>query len=168
MEEKKTIGGGSSGSPLRSLSDRINKYSEILLFILMITMIIITTMQVVFRFFFEALIWSEEITRFLLVFASLVGAAVAFKRGSHISITFFVNKLPSLLNKIIAISVQILGILFFVIMAWYGGIMMISEASQSTPALGFSMLWIYLMYPVMGCVILIHLLDGLYDVIRRN
>jgi hypothetical protein len=24
------------------------------------------------------------------------------------------------------------------------------------------------MYPVMGCVILIHLLDGLYDVIRRN
>jgi TRAP-type C4-dicarboxylate transport system permease small subunit len=73
-----------------------------------------------------------------------------------------------LLNKIIAISVQILGILFFVIMAWYGGIMMISEASQSTPALGFSMSWIYLMYPVMGCVILIHLLDGLYDVIRRN
>jgi len=168
MEEKKTRGGGSSGSPLRSLSDRINKYSEILLFILMITMIIITTMQVIFRFFFEALSWSEEITRFLLVFASLVGAAVAFKRGSHIAITFFVNKLPSLLNKIIAISVQILGILFFVIMTWYGGIMMISEASQSTPALGFSMLWIYLMYPVMGCVILIHLLDGLYDVIRRN
>jgi TRAP-type C4-dicarboxylate transport system permease small subunit len=134
----------------------------------MITMIIITTMQVIFRFFFEALIWSEEITRFLLVFASLVGAAVAFKRGSHISITFFVNKLPLLLNKIIAISVQTLGILFFVIMAWYGGIMMISEASQSTPALGFSMSWIYLMYPVMGCVILIHLLDGLYDVIRRN
>jgi len=104
----------------------------------------------------------------MLVFSSLVGASIAFKRGSHIAITFFVNKLPRVLNKLIALFVQILGIIFFAVMAWYGVVMMISEGSQTTPAMGLSMFWIYLMYPGMGIVILIHLLDGLYDVVRRR
>lgn len=168
MTGTRSAGSGPSGSPLRGLSDRINKYSEVLLFILIVGMILLTTLQIICRFFFEALIWSEELTRFMLVFSSLVGASIAFKRGSHIAITFFVHKLPRVLSKLIAIFVQILGIIFFAVMAWYGVVMMVSEGSQTTPAMGISMFWIYLMYPGMGIVILIHLVDGLYDVVRRR
>ena len=66
-------------------------------------MIFFTTLQVVTRVFFTALSWSEEITCFLLVYASLVGAAVAFKRGSHIAVTFIVQRLPAGVQKALAI-----------------------------------------------------------------
>lgn len=154
-------------SPLLRLSDRINKLSEVVLFILIAGMIGITTLQIFCRFFLDALIWSEELTRFMLVAASLLGAAIAFKRGSHIAVTFLVAKLPSSLRKTLALLVQLIGIAFFFIVAYYGALLMKSESYQTTPAMGISMTWVYLMYPLIGGIILIHLVTGIREIIRR-
>jgi TRAP-type transport system small permease protein len=152
---------GGSLPLLRRLSDAANRWSERALFVLMMLMVIVTTAQVVFRFFFDALTWSEELSCFLLVCASLVGAAVAFKRGSHIAITFLSERLPQGGKKALALAVHLLGLLFFGIVTWYGVVLMGTEAGQLTPALQISMKWVYLMYPVVGVVVMIHLLDGI-------
>jgi len=159
--------GGLKGSPLLELSDRINKISEVALFILMAGMIGVTTLQVFCRFFMEALIWSEELTRFMLVAASLLGAAIAFKRGSHIAVTFLVSKLPPMIRKMVALLVQFIGIFFFFVVAYYGALLMKSESYQTTPAMGISMTWVYLIYPLIGSIILIHLITGIRDILRR-
>lgn len=152
---------GASRPLLEVLSDSVNRFSERLLFFLMLLMIGVTTAQVFFRFFFEALTWSEELSCFLLVLASLLGAAVAFKRGSHIAVTFVTQKLPPSLQKGMALLVNLLGILFFAIVAYYGAVLMKTEASQTTPAMMISMSWIYAMYPVLGAVIILHLVAGM-------
>ncbi|HPI98622.1 MAG TPA: TRAP transporter small permease [Synergistales bacterium] len=154
-------------SPLLELSDRINKVSEVVLFILISGMIGVTTMQVFCRFFLEALIWSEELTRFMLVAASLLGAAIAFKRGSHIAVTFLVSRLPAMVRKIVALLVQFIGIIFFFIVAYYGALLMKSESYQTTPAMGISMTWVYMIYPLIGSIILIHLIAGIREILRR-
>ena len=160
--------GGSVFSPLVRLSDFVNKISEILLFAMMLAMIAVTTMQIVCRVFYEALIWSEDLTTYLLVAASLLGAAIAFKRGSHIAVTFLVHKLPLPLRKVTEFLVQGIGILFFFVVAYYGGVLMKSEAMQTTPAMGISMTWIYLMYPVVGSIVLLHLVAGLGGILGRK
>ncbi len=160
-------GGGRIRSPLLGLSDLLNRVSELALFVMMMAMIVITTLQIVCRFFFDALIWSEEIVCFLLVAASLLGAAVAFKRGTHIAVTSLVEKLPVGLQKVVSVSVQLVGIGFFVVVAWYGGVLTKSESFQTTPALGISMSWIYLMYPVIGTITLVHLAAHLHETFRR-
>jgi len=43
-----------------------------------------------------------------------------------------------------------------------------SEAMQTTPAMGISMTWIYVMYPVIGGIILLHLLAGFGDILGRR
>ncbi len=149
---------------LHALSDRANRWSERLLFVLIVAMVLVTMAQIIFRFFFDALTWSEELANFILVGASLVGSAVAFKRGSHISITFLSEKLPAGARKILATLVFLLGIGFFAIVAVYGALLMKTEGGQTTPALQISMLWIYLMYPVVGTVTAIHLIDGMVRV----
>ncbi len=151
---------------LSRISDSINRLSEVTLFALMLLMIVITTLQVIFRFFFQALGWSEELTRFLLVLTSLVGTGIAFKRGSHIAVTAFVNRLPGVLKKITGIIVHLCGLFFFAVVVRYGTVLMRSEASQTTPAMGLSMSWIYAMYPLLGTVIIIHLIDGMFKVWR--
>jgi TRAP-type C4-dicarboxylate transport system permease small subunit len=157
---------GASRPLLQVLSDSVNRWSERLLFLLMLLMIGVTTAQVVFRFFFEALTWSEELSCFLLVLASLLGAAVAFKRGSHIAVTFLAQKLSGTHRKAMAILVNLLGILFFAIVATYGAVLMKTEASQTTPAMMISMAWIYAMYPVLGVVIILHLAAGMGEILK--
>ncbi len=149
---------------LRALSDGLNKISEAVLFAVLLLMVGVTTAQVVFRFFFTALVWSEELSNFLLVFASFLGAAVAFKRGSHISITFLIEKVSPLGRKLLLTLGQLLGLLFFGIVVYYGAVLMKAEAGQTTPALQISMTWIYLIYPAVGSVIILHLLDGLFTI----
>lgn len=167
MSDNAVNGGELRNSPLCRLSDSLNRISEVVLFCLMVGMIGVTTMQVFCRFFLNALIWSEELTRFMLVAASLLGAAVAFKRGSHIAVTFLVMKLPSGVRKVVALVVQFIGIAFFFIVAYYGILLMRSEGSQTTPAMGISMGWVYLIYPLIGGIILIHLISGIREILRR-
>jgi TRAP-type C4-dicarboxylate transport system permease small subunit len=52
------------------------------------------------------------------VFVSLLGSAVAFKRGSHLSITFLSDRLPPPARKVTASVVALLGIGFFGIVAY--------------------------------------------------
>ena len=160
-------GGERIRSPLLKLSDMLNRASEVALFAMMMAMILITLLQVVCRFFFDALIWSEEVVCFLLVAASLLGAAIAFKRGSHIAVTSLVLKLNPGLQKALSVFVQLIGIVFFVIVAWYGGVLTKSESFQTTPAMGISMSWIYVMYPLIGGITLVHLAAQLHETFRR-
>jgi TRAP-type C4-dicarboxylate transport system permease small subunit len=169
MGQKRGDGrGGTKRPPLLLLSDIVNRASEAVLFLMIMVMIAVTTLQVVCRLFFEALIWSEELTTFLLVASSLLGAAVGFKRGSHIAVTFAVNRLPEKAKTAASVFVQLVGLVFFAVVAYYGAVLMKSEAMQTTPAMGISMTWIYLMYPVIGAVILLHLLAGFGDTVGRR
>ena len=159
---------GASRPLLQVFSDKVNRASEVLLFLLMLLMIGVTTAQVFFRFFFEALTWSEELSCFLLVLASLLGAAVAFKRGTHIAVTFLTQKLPDGARKGAAVLVNLLGILFFGIVAVYGVVLMKTEAGQTTPAMMISMAWVYAMYPVLGAVVILHLAAGIGEILKRG
>ncbi|HOX12469.1 MAG TPA: TRAP transporter small permease [Spirochaetia bacterium] len=155
---------GAQAPFLHAASDAVNLWSERFLFVLMLAMVGVTTAQVVFRFFFQALTWSEELSCFLLVLASLVGSAVAFKKGSHIAVTFIADRLPETGRRLLATLVHLLGLVFFLIVAYYGAVLMKSEAGQTTPALQISMKWVYLMYPVAGAATALHLLDGMFRV----
>lgn len=157
-----------SPSTLLQWSDRVNDWSEKLLFVLMLAMIFFTTIQVAFRVFFTALSWSEEITCFLLVYATLVGTAVAFKRGSHIAVTFIAQRLSASVQKFLAIGVLLLGIVFFFVMAVYGALLVKTESLQTSPALQIPMSWVYVVFPLLGAVIILHLLAGIRQQVGKG
>jgi len=161
-----------SGSRARSrlvyVSDVLNAGSERLLFVLMLAMILFTTRQVVSRVFFTAFSWTEEITCFLLVAATLVGTAVGFKRGSHIAVGFLTERLPGRARTSLAILVHLLGIGFFAVMAVYGLVLMRTETAQISPALQIPMVWIYMAFPIVGGLVILHLADGMAETRRRG
>ncbi len=148
---------------LRRLSFNVNRICEVTLFSLMVFMVGLTVAQILCRVFFQALVWSEELVRFSLVAASLVGASVAFYRGSHISISFLTDRLPSGFRLVVQMSMRLGAVAFFVVVAWYGWVLMGTEAFQTTPALGISMRWIYAMYPLFGAIVVLHLVAGFAD-----
>ena len=136
------------------------------MFVLILVMIALTTAQVICRMVTQALTWSEELTRFLLVTVSLLGAAVAFFRGSHVAVTILVDKLPKVLKGIVFVAMQILGVGFFCILAKYGYILMNNEAMQMTPALNLSMKTLYMQFPIFSVVVILHLLANIEKYLR--
>lgn len=142
---------------LRQLSDRVNVVCEVALFTTMVLMTSVTVLQIVFRLWFSALTWSEELTCFLLVVASFLGTAVAFKRGAHIAVTFLLNAMPAPLRRFTLLLIDGIGIVFFAVLTWYGSEFCRQEASQTATALSISMSWVYLIFPITGIIVLLHL-----------
>jgi TRAP-type C4-dicarboxylate transport system permease small subunit len=142
---------------LGRLSDGVNGVCEMGLFATLTLMTVMTILQIVCRIWFKALTWSEEVTCFLLVFASFLGTTVAFKRGSNIAVNFMLDVLPKPARKIVMIAIELTGIVFFGAMAWYGAVLCIEERMQMASSMPISMAWMYLVFPFTGVVAILHL-----------
>jgi TRAP-type C4-dicarboxylate transport system permease small subunit len=159
---------GSRRSFLGCLSEGVNSACEVGLFATLTLMTMVTILQIVCRICFKALTWSEEATCFLLVFASFLGTAVAFKRGSNIAVNFILNVLPKFLKKIVMLAIELTGIVFFGVMGWYGAILCIEEKMQMASSMPISMAWMYLVFPLTGAVAILHLAAHVENLFRHG
>ena len=148
-----------------TISDVVNRYIEYVVFAMMVVMTTVIILQIIFRFFFTALSWSEEVARFLLVWSSLLAASIGFKKGSHITVSFLVKKFPENIQKILSIIAYILEAVFFFIIILFGIKLMIVQATQTSAALLISMSYIYSIYPIGGGIILLHLIAHIMELL---
>ncbi|MEZ7173731.1 TRAP transporter small permease [Sporosarcina sp. OR05] len=143
----------------------LNKLVGWVLAIMLSMMCIFIFWQVIARKLFgSSLTWSEEISRFLMVWVVLLGAAYALKRGELIA----VELLPELLNekgrKILFVAVCTVSMIFYVILTIYGWDIAQSVKVQIAPSTGLSMFWVYLALPSGG---LLFILNTFYVVIQK-
>ncbi|MEA1940130.1 MAG: TRAP transporter small permease [Candidatus Caldatribacteriota bacterium] len=139
---------------LKEIGDYLNSIIKIFIFLMLAAMTIIITAQIICRVFFTALSWTEELSRYLLVWGSLLAATIAYKQGSHIAINFIVEKLKDKRRKTITIFTNIMTIIFFLIGINYGIKMISLQIFQTSPALLIPMKIIYLCLPLSFSIML--------------
>ena len=155
-------------SLLGNLSYKVNLACEIGLFVTLTLMTVVTILQIVCRIWFKALTWSEEATCFLLVFASFLGTTVAFKRGANIAVSFVLDVLPNSAKRIVLIAIELVGIAFWVVTAWYGAVFCLQERFQMAASMPISMAWMYLVFPLTGVIAILHLTSHVEDLVRHG
>ena len=75
--------------------------------------IVVVTAQVVWRYAFNnSLVWTEELSRYLFVWMTFVGAALAVKESSHIRVSLLVDCLPARVRRWLAIGCLLLTAAF--------------------------------------------------------
>ena len=141
----------------RKLSAYLDQINRFLLFLTIVAMTVFITLQIIFRVFFTALSWTEELSRYLLVWSSFIGATVAFKKGAHISITFLLDIFSPRNRKILCTLSMLLMAIFFLVSIWYGFLLIKLQALQTSPAIGLKMRYIYTIIPVSFLTMLVHL-----------
>lgn len=81
---------------LRAFNTFANKIICFFLLIFFGAMVVIVFGQVVFRYAIEQpLAWSEEMARYLFVWATFLGASVAFYEGKNINVSLFAERIKS-------------------------------------------------------------------------
>jgi TRAP-type C4-dicarboxylate transport system permease small subunit len=145
-----------------SLSDFLNRICELVLIILLGAMAVVIFLQVLFRYVLHLpLFWTEELARYCLVWASLLGAAVALKRGEHIAVTFFLDTFPKRAARALTIVAQVSVLLILVVMVWGGIKLVLVTSAQISPALRISMAVPYLALPVGAVIMLFHVVSSM-------
>lgn len=150
---------------IKKASDFVDKIGCYLLILTMAGMVFFSSIQIIARVFFTALAWSEELTRYLLVWSTFIGAGCVYKRGGHINVSFVQDKFKGKANKYAKILVHLICIAFFIIAVYYGVIYMMKQGAQSSPALGIRMNLMYMAIPL-GCgVMLLHALNAIFEIL---
>ncbi|TQR07487.1 TRAP transporter small permease [Psychrobacillus soli] len=137
--------------------DRLNKVMGYILTLLLAIMTALIFWQVFSRFVVgSSLSWSEELSRFLMIFMIMIGASIALRHNELIAIEILLEKVENLSKKVVVITIHIISIVFFVILIKYGYSMAQSFSNQLAPGLGLSMKYIYLALPLGGILLLLN------------
>lgn len=145
---------------LTTYVERLDSVLKVTLAVLMATLVIDVTWQVLTRFILpQPSSFTEEVARFILIWISLVGGAFAFRTHSHLGFDLlvrnlaltnavFVYRLCCILVAIFAIVVLIVGGMNLVFLTWSLG--------QQSPVLNVPMASVYVVIPLSGCLFLLY------------
>lgn len=135
--------------------------------ILLMTMTLIIFLQVVARYVFHnSLSWSEEIGRYLFVWITFIGAALAIPRKAHVSLDSFVKKLPPKAQNFFHLFSYLIMLFFGFIIIKAGIPMLNLGKKQVSAALQLPMIYIYLIIPFSGAIMVYYLLKDIADHLR--
>ena len=141
---------------------------EGVLCLLLIAIVLVTFIQVVFRYVVQSsLSWSEELARYMFLWLATLTSAYAFKTGSHFALRFVTDKLgPKPLAFVNFLVVTIVS-LFLIIFTWKAIEYTFSMAGQIAPSTGMSMAVPYSSAIVGGGLMLYYVVKNWIDSIRK-
>ena len=151
------------------LKNFLNNFEGYCCIFTLAAMSIIVFIQVVARFILKSsLPWSEEASRYLLVWTAFLGGAYGVRQGAHIGIEAFAMLLPKKVQKVLNILVMIGSIVICVVIFKYGASIVSTQLSkgQLSPAMRVPMGYMYAAIPVGMVFFIIRYIQNIYDVIR--
>lgn len=123
-------------------------------------MVILVFMNVVLRYFLgTGIAWSEEMSRFLFVWLTFIGAAVAFKDHEHLGVDVLVKRLPLWLRKIVFVISHLLMLLMCALIVYGSWKLMRLNFNSHAPSTGLPLSFLYMAGMIMGVVVFFILLS---------
>lgn len=104
---------------------RYEQLLEAIVLVLMIALTILVVLGATFRYLGNALTWYDEVASIGLVWLTYYGSALAASRGAHIGVPGLVNAMPPRLRVVATLFAEVVVLLFFVLLAYYGTQVMI-------------------------------------------
>lgn len=137
--------------------DMLNKFFGYALAFIMAFMTIIIFWQVIARYVVgSSLAWSEELSRFLMIFMIMIGASLALRENQLISVEVVPEMLRGRVKKWLTVIVHLISIFFYTIIIMFGWKVAQSFGNQIAPGTGISMFFIYLSLPLGGVLLLMN------------
>ncbi|MFC4768415.1 TRAP transporter small permease [Effusibacillus consociatus] len=107
--------------------------------------------------------WVEEISKYLVVWGTLTGAAVALREGHHIQVDILYDRVPPLVKRIFNIFSNLLGILFCALFIVFGSnlLNMYIQLDQRSTDVGIPLWIVYLVLPISGLMLAFRFVEKL-------
>ncbi|MFC4409946.1 TRAP transporter small permease [Chungangia koreensis] len=128
----------------------ITKLLEFIITVCLSVTVILTLVQVIFRFVLKmSLSWSQEVVMISFVYSVLFGAALAFKNSEHLTVDIFENAKPIVQKIFNVISFTAVAIMIVVLIVY--GFQLVADNLASGQIVGFLPIkkgYVYLALPL--------------------
>ena len=147
--------------------ERITAVVKWVMIIMTCVIFFITTFTVFTRYLINYVpSWSEEIPRYLLVWITYLGAALAIKYKEHISLDVFFKLLPLKARQVGHLFLNGLIAIVAVIMVVYGIGLVNHFGDDKMESIPLTNFWLYLVMPISGTLMLLYLAQNTWKRIR--
>ena len=121
--------------------------------------VLLMSVQVILRFGFNApQAWAEEVDRYLFIWSVYLGATLALMKGTHIRVTFVVDRFGAAGEAVSQWLTRIVGAAAFGFTAYYGFVLVwVNRASEFYTVPGMPQVLFYLAAPVGLTLMTLHL-----------
>lgn len=136
--------------------------------VLFFTMFLLVFGNVITRYVFNfSLNWSEELSRYLMVWMAYLGAGLALRAGSHVAIEIFQDLVPKPVRRAVRAFVGLVMLVFMGFLFVLGCQYVQFGMTQRTPALQWPTGWIYIAIPAGALAFMLHLLTMFRSYIEK-
>jgi TRAP-type transport system small permease protein len=116
--------------------------------ILLILLVLVVFSQVLLRYLtYQPLAWTEELARYLFIWLSLLGAAVAVRRGQHFAVDTLQSRFRGRACARFVLVLTLLEAAFYLTLAGAGAMLIPYVHSQRSPSFDLPMSLPYLAVP---------------------
>ncbi|RHG34030.1 TRAP transporter small permease [Fusobacterium varium] len=138
--------------------------------ILFMFMTCVGTYQILVRYIFKSpSTISEELISYSFAWMSMFAASYIFGKRDHMRMVFFIERFNKDIQIKIGILTEIVVLLFAIGVLISGGAYITTlSITQTTPALGISMGYIYMVLPVCGIITAIYSILNIFDLMKKS
>jgi len=154
-------------SSMKSFFAIIEKILRFLVGFFVTILVIVVFSNVISRYFLHsALAWSEELSRFLLIWVVFIGAVLAYVKDEHLSLDILVKVLPPKVGRVIMIIANLLVIYALYLVTVGGYNIAMSYMDWNSPALEIPYGYVFVIVPICGAVMIVQTIHKLYKNIK--
>lgn len=129
----------------------LNRLEEMIASVCLAGMAVTISLQVFNRFVLNSsLSWSGELGRYLFIWAVYIGCAYATQHDKHLGVGLIERFAPSGVSRVTRMLADLISLAFCVVATWWSIDMLqfLAMTGQKAPALGVSVIWVYLCVPI--------------------
>jgi TRAP-type C4-dicarboxylate transport system permease small subunit len=129
-----------------------DRAAAILACVILVGLLGCVTLGVITRAVGSPLIWTDELSRFLMVWLAVFGWVLASRRRIQVRIRFFQDLLPPAGHRRAELGIQLAMLVFGSLIGWYSIGLVIKNHDLEATSLPISMSWMYVPMVLAGFV----------------
>jgi TRAP-type C4-dicarboxylate transport system permease small subunit len=129
-------------------------------------MVVLVFVNVVFHVFGGDVAWTTELAEFMMVWVTFLGGAAATRRGAHMRITEFLDRLDGLPRRWADALIQAIALGVLALLVWFGAAIVHASRANILTVLDWPMAWQYLSLPVGSAVTFVFVAWDLVQILR--
>ena len=130
--------------------------------VLFMAIFLTMVLQIFFRYVLSApLTWTEELARYLYIWACWLGAPVAMRRGTHVVIGVLADRFPRRMAQVATAITQSIALFFLGVLAYQG--LLLAIRAHTVIAITLPIPWsaIYVAAPISAVLMMLEILESI-------
>lgn len=152
---------------LRALAGTFDKAAGFVACALVTALLVCVSLGAATRSLGNPLIWTDELSRFLMVWLAVFGWVVASRKRIHVRIRYVQDRLPKRAHKAVELAIQAAMTLFGGLVAAYSVGLIGKNHDLDATTLPISMAWMYIPMVLGGAITALQGASEVIETLRR-